>query len=67
MDGRISTGDYFMYKRENVRFLPFGNPSRAMVMKSPQDAVDGRKARTLGEWTGEFQHPETIVVGSSKL
>ncbi len=65
MDGRVKTGDYFMYKRSNIRALPL--QTRAMISIVPKDAVDGRKGRILGEWTLEVQHPETIVYGRQKL
>lgn len=63
-DGRVKTGDYFLYKRANVRALPL--QTRAMISIVPRDAVDGRKGRILGEWTLEVQHPETLIYGRNK-
>lgn len=64
MDGRVKAGDYFMYKRANITGLPLR--TRAMVTIAPQDGVDGKKRRILGEWTLEVQHPETLVYGRNK-
>jgi len=56
VDGRINTGDAFLFVRDN--FIPMPVNGRGMFTIAAVDFTDGKKRRVLGDWTNEFRHPE---------
>lgn len=54
VDGRINTGDWFLIKKGDVTFRPYGK--RALFTIAGSDWVDGVKRRILGEWGLEVRN-----------
>jgi uncharacterized protein DUF5309 len=54
-DGRVNSTDFFLYKGDDIRGVPFKNS--AFILKAAEDFVDGKKRRILGEWTLEVHRP----------
>lgn len=59
VDGRVNTGDAFLYKRENVRLRPLAGSG--MFVIAATDFVDGVKRRIGSEMGLEFRNPEAAA------
>lgn len=64
VDGRVKSGDYFLFNKDQVRLLPMED--RAMFVIAATDFADAKKRRLLGEWTLEVRNPETLGYGYNK-
>lgn len=59
VDGRVKTGDFFMYRKEQVKWRPLRGAG--MFVIAATDFVDGVKRRIGSEGGIEVRHPETVV------
>lgn len=64
VDGRVSTGDAFLYKRSNVRLRPF--KGSGMFVIAATDFVDGVKRRIGSEMGLEFRQPQAAAYFHTK-
>lgn len=64
VDGRVKTGDYFMYSKANVRLRPLMN--RGMFVIAATDFTDGVKRRVLSEMGVEVRQPTVMIYGRNK-
>jgi hypothetical protein len=64
VDGRVNTGDCFLYDNKRLRALPFINAG--MFVIAAVDFTDGKKRRTGCEWTLEVRNPEAAAYLSNK-
>lgn len=59
VDGRVKTGDAFLYKKDNVSWHPL--QGRGMFVIAATDFVDGVKRRVLSEGGIRFRLPSAAV------
>jgi uncharacterized protein YqkB len=64
VDGRVKTGDAFLYSKEQVSLHPFAGSG--MFVIAATDFVDGVKRRLGAEWTLRFRNPEVGVYLSNR-
>jgi hypothetical protein len=56
VDGRVKTGDLFLYNSDQVSMHPFAGSG--MFVIAATDFVDGTKRRLGAEWGLQFRNPE---------
>ena len=64
VDGRVNTGDAFLFSKEQVSLHPF--VGSGMFVIAATDFVDGVKRRLGAEWTLRFRNPEVGVYLSNR-
>jgi Family of unknown function (DUF5309) len=64
VDGRVKTGDYFLYKRSNFRWRPLAGSG--MFVIAATDFTDGVKRRIGSEGGIEVRHPQAAVYARNK-
>lgn len=64
VDGRVKTGDAFLYKKGDLRVRPFDGA--AMFTIAATDFVDGVKRRIGSEMGVEYRHPDAGIALSNK-
>lgn len=64
VDGRVKTGDAFLYSKDQVSMHPFAGSG--MFVIAATDFVDGVKRRLGAEWTLRFRNPEVGVYLSNR-
>jgi hypothetical protein len=64
VDGRVNTGDAFLYSKEQVSMHPF--VGSGMFVIAATDFTDGVKRRLGAEWGLKFRNPEVGVYLSNR-
>lgn len=64
VDARVKTGDYFLYRKDQLRLRPLRG--RAFFVIAATDFVDGVKRRLLSEMGLEMRYPEAAVYARNK-
>jgi len=64
VDGRVKTGDGFLYNSDQVSMHPFAGSG--MFVIAATDFVDGTKRRLGAEWGLQFRNPEASAYFSNK-
>ena len=64
VDGRVKTGDAFLYNADQVSMHPFAGSG--MFVIAATDFVDGTKRRLGAEWGLQFRNPEASAYISNK-
>jgi hypothetical protein len=64
VDGRVKTGDLFLYNSDQVSLHPFAGSG--MFVIAATDFVDGVKRRLGAEWGLQFRNPEASALLSNK-
>jgi hypothetical protein len=64
VDGRVKTGDLFLYNSDQVSMHPFAGSG--MFVIAATDFVDGTKRRLGAEWGLQFRNPEASAYLANK-